>query len=350
MKKLNNIGIITFTYGDNYGQRLQNLAVQELISPYAENVYTLKQIKPDFSLKFQLKQYKKILEKGIVFSMMERHRKFIEFDNKYIKYFSVPINYKHPAEFPEKEFDYFVAGSDQIWSPFSRDVNDTMFLTFTSKEKRIALAPSIAANYIPDNQTEKYRDYFNGFSKLSVRENTSAELIKNISNRDAEVLIDPTLAFDAKYWRKYEQSFNTPPKYVLCYFLGSDDKLDAINKYAEKNHCVIVNLLSDRKYAHIGPSEFLYFIDNADLIVTDSYHGMIFSLIFNKKVWILKRGGTNLDMTSRFTTLFEKMNNLINWFEEPTPEYVIDYTKLESLIQKERNAINNYLVNSFTEN
>lgn len=299
------VGIVTFTYGDNYGQRLQNLAVQELLRVYFNEVYTIPQVLPKTSLKRKLKKY---LTFGPIL-YQKRSRAFREFDNNYITYYTSSISENTADSFPQDEFDYFIAGSDQIWSPYSPDVNSTMFLSFVDKPKRIALAPSISANVIPDEQKEKYKSYFEGFSHLSIREEKGAEIINELTGINPKVLIDPTLMHKASFWDKYIKQPKSPinEKYACCYFLGIPQKAEKIEEICRRNSLKRIDVLNDKEYKCLGPQEFLYLIKNAAVVITDSYHGCVFSCIFHISFIMCERKGTDLNMNSRFNTLFNKL-------------------------------------------
>lgn len=316
------LGIITFTYGDNYGQRLQNLAVQELLKLYSDEVYTIKQLKPKVgiltSIKWLVHEYR--LRKS------ERHKAFLRFDRQFINYYHTPISLDTADAFPQQDFDMFFAGSDQIWSPYSHDVNETMFLTFADKEKRNAISPSIASEIIPMELREKYKLYFDGFKQLSIRENKGAELIEEVSGRKATVLLDPTLMFDKSFWEKYAEKPNVrlPSKYAIYYFLGDIDNSTKIDALLRNEGIEKINIMNDKTYKNLGPSEFLYVLKNASLVVTDSYHGTIFSVLFSVPFIIVKRK-SNIDMSSRFETLFSKLGIINRYLDDIDMNKVFDF-------------------------
>lgn len=241
-------GILTFTYGDNYGQRLQNLAMQEFLKGYFDEVYTIKQLQNKLKFKQQVKIKLKRLMRGESIALWRRKRTFITFDKENIRFYNVGISEKTMKKFPESEFDYFVAGSDQIWSPFSADVNSTYFLTFTKKEKRIALSPSIAAEYIPDDKIDKFRSYFSGFEYISTRESVGTSLIREMTGREVETLIDPTLMFEADFWVSYEEKpdVSLPDKYALCYFLGNESERTEIERIVSKYNLTVIDLMREK--------------------------------------------------------------------------------------------------------
>lgn len=341
------IGIVTFTYGDNYGQRLQNLATQELLKKYADEVYTLPQKKPEKSVLSNIKQYVKLCLNRKLLTTLKRSKAFSEFDQMYIQYYKKTISEGHVPNNLKNEFDYFAVGSDQVWSPFSHDVNETMFLTFADSHQRIALSPSIASTTIPESKQEKYKKYFLGFPNLSVREDAGAQLIFELTGRKANVLLDPTLMFDESFWAKYCNKPNVElnSKYALVYFLGSSKTNSEIEKICRENNLTIINILSENKYLQLGPSEFLYLIKNASLVITDSYHGTIFSTIFETPFINIKREGASLDMSSRFDTLYSKLGITSRFLPNITKSNLLsmDFKMIKSKITAEQNKTFEYI-------
>lgn len=345
------IGILTFTYGDNYGQRLQNLAMQELLRDYFESVVTIPQVPYVVPLRRRIKRQIFSILQGEYYNQKLRNSAFERFDTEYIDYFNVSISERTMNTFPQNEFDYFVAGSDQIWSPYSPDVNSTMFLSFADKDKRIALSPSISSEGIPEEQKEKYKRYFEGFSFLSVREDKGAEIIKDLSGRDAAVLIDPTLMHGTSFWDKYikEPKSMMNEKYALCYFLGTPQRAEKIDEICKKYNLNRIDILTEKEYKILGPQEFLYLIRNASVVITDSYHGCIFSCVFHVPFIMCEREGTNLNMNSRFTTLFKKLgisNRRLNEIEIENA-LCLNFASIDDRVEYERGLVRKYLDMAF---
>ena len=337
--------IITFTYGDNYGQRLQNLAMQEMLKDYFDEVFTIKQIPPKKSLKEKIKcllnLYKKQLKK--------RHNSFQIFDKENILYYSIPISKESADFFPEEKFDFFVVGSDQVWSPFSPDVNSTMFLTFVTPNKRIAISPSLACDNIPTEQKDKYFKYLNGIKNISTREEQGSEIVANIIGRDVPTLLDPTLVHKQKFWDNYikETNFKIPQKYCFCYCLGSNEENSKIKELCDLFDLQVINMMTDKKYYSLGPGEFLYLIKNAELVITDSYHGTIFSYIFKVPFINFKRKGTSIDMNSRFNTLYKKMGIKPRYLYQIKEEEIfkIDFDLIDKNIENEKKQVFKFIEN-----
>lgn len=338
-------GIITFTYGDNYGQRLQNLAMQEYLKRYFDEVYTIRQIESSLSFKQKIK---KLLNKDAKLKN-ERHQSFVSFDNSYVKYYKVPISEENSYSFPQNDFDYFVVGSDQVWSPYSSDVNSTMFLTFAPIEKRIAIAPSLACEKIPLDKIELYKSYFEGIKYISTREEKGSKLVEDIIGREVPTLLDPTLLHKQSFWDGYVKrpDISIPNKYCFCYCLGSKDDMSEIERICKSKGLEIVDMMSDKKYYTLGPCEFLYLIKNSSLVITDSYHGTIFSYIFKIPFINFKRKGTAINMNSRFETLVHKLGIDARYLYDLKDEDIFNlcFENMELNIENEIDKTNLFMKN-----
>ena len=341
------IGIVTFTYGDNFGQRLQNFALQEYLKKYDENVLTLPQKKPPKSKKTYIREIKKNIFHPIkAWDNHKRHMAFQKFDKTHIKYYKDVIGENQIPDGLNDIFDFFVCGSDQIWSPFSADVNSTMFLTFAKQEKRVAYAPSIASEYIPDDKKELYKDYWQGFNEISVREANLKEYIENITGVKTTVHIDPTLLHSASFWNEAANIPECMPnkKYIFCYFLGESKYIgDMAAKYNNKDYQV-VDIMNDKSYYAISPTEFLGLIKNSEFVLTDSYHGTLFSIIFHKPFIIVERDGAVVNMSSRFKTITKMFNisDRYNTVLDVKDIYKIDFKYIDSVILKKQTETKDY--------
>lgn len=364
MKK---IGIVTIVSGLNLGNSLQNYALQIILNMLNCTAYTI--IRNDCyahfdqTIKVLLKHncFKRIIGlitniKGYRTSVIEndKKKKYYRSFDKYIKFFVVQ-NYKiSNLKKVLDSFDYFIVGSDQVWNPLW-NVNDKDFLLFATKSKRIAYAASFGISYIPIKQIEQYKFWLSEMNFISVRESAGAEIIKNLIGKNVPVLLDPTLLLGVDEWRKVikQPDFNVPKRYLLLYFLGErSTKLNLIiNTIAQENDFEIIDILDISKdyYYKIGPSEFIYLVQNADLIYTDSFHGAVFSIIMNKVFVVVDRSKKNIcDMSSRIDSLLSKFNleNRRGTIENNYCKdnlFEINYDNIDEILEEEKKKSINYL-------
>ena len=174
-------------------------------------------------------------------------------------------------------------------------------------------AASIAAYDILENLKGKYREYLSDFRFISVRENKSKELLEDILvGKDIRVDLAPTLRLRKHDWEKIEKKpkwISNQKKYILVYNLDSSIPIE-LQVFAKKNGFDILSLMYESSKAYKSdPSELIYLIHNAELVYTDSYHGTIFAILFEKQFIHATRQQNTVghSMNSRFDTLFDKL-------------------------------------------
>lgn len=313
----------------NYGNRLQNYAMQEVLRKEGFNVQTYGEKNSFFNYYLGKRTngikgtIKKIIKSVLSiipgtrfrvarknFAKSKKKRMFFyELNKDCFKEFNDLINYNSNLS-----ADFFVCGSDQIWNPNFYSNQYLFMLGFCNdKNKKIAISPSIAVDNLSKSQKYEFNKYIHDFKAISCREKQGTQLIKNEFNEECTQLIDPTLMLDGNEWALIEKK---PAKfqdgdYIFLYFLGSmsDERTKAINNLANEHHCLIVDVMNNDKHLSIGPREFIYLIHHSKLVITDSYHACIFSYLFEKNVRVLNREEEGLkSMNSRMISLKETLN------------------------------------------
>ena len=212
----------------------------------------------------------------------------------------------------------FVCGSDQIWVTTTLYPDPMMYLRFAPKEKRVAYAPSLGRNHIPNYNKRTLKRYIADIPCVSVREDEGRRLIKELTGRDAKVVADPTLLMRSHEWDHLKADVELPQKYVLCYFLDEPniDVKNAIYQYAKKKglDIVVLGKLGEIDYPTnriyqptTGPGEFLTITSNAYMIITDSYHGMLFAINYHRNFLSVERAYTQFDQSSRQQTVLSRL-------------------------------------------
>lgn len=339
------VGIITIYDEDNYGNRLQNYAVQVILEKLGFQVETIRNIKVIDGIDY-LEEAKKVLP--------DRRKKFLEFNENYINVSEEIIYHDNVPDNFHENYDYFVIGSDQIWNHnFPDRFSNFAFAEFAPNEKKIALSASFGVNEIDVDKIELY-EKIHDIKNISVRENAGKDILeKQFKRDDIVVLIDPTMALDQKDWEKV---INKPKnminkKYIMKYFLGpvSEERNKEILRFAKENDYEIIDLLDKKeKFYETGPSEFLYLIKNSEIVLTDSFHSCVFSILFNKPFLYFYREGNLKNINSRLETLFDKFdirdriydgkinNNTLNY----------EYKDIDKKINLEKEKLNNFLKNA----
>lgn len=258
--------------------------------------------------------------------------------------------------------DAFITGSDQVWNPVIHgNKNDPgYFLDFVPEEKRrIAYAPSMGVDCIPDSCKEDLKDYLDKFYALSVREQSGADIIRQVCGIDVEVVLDPTLLLTADEWDKAaEPAPFLPSEYILVYKFGKSKVMDAVIKNLSAKYrlpvvCVPASPETRFKMDYrIGPGEFISAIKNATIVCTDSFHASVFSILYNKPFLTFPRHeqSSKVSMNSRMTGLLDMLglDRYITDFSQWNPDTVFspDFTHANTVLAHKRDRSIEYLKNS----
>ena len=225
----------------------------------------------------------------------------------------IPMRYNVDFAKVADKYDYFVTGSDQVWNPYFADL-EKLFLKFAPRAKRIAYAASISCPEIPSKDLQGFIDGINGMKAISVREQAGAELIEQLTGRKVEVVADPTMLVAAEKWREIARKpswLKGDEEILTTDFLGKRPD-EVINRLAREHGLKVVNILDEHVFEHyaVAPEEWLWLIDNASLMYTDSFHGTVFSILFRRPFVVAERIGDGCvnKMTSRIDTLLGKFS------------------------------------------
>ncbi len=332
----------------NFGNRLQNYALQKVLTSAKCEVVT-------FHRNSKIKGAKEKIKCIVQNIFKTKAYRFREFDS-YINFSEIVIGRDDFPSGLSDKYDYFIVGSDQVWNPYYNFVAGKCdFLCFAEDSQKVSYAASFGVDEIPDERKVEYIKYIKSFKEISVREKQGAKIVKQLTGRDATVVLDPTLLLTENEWKKVEKkSFYCPKgKYVFIYALC--DKNEHFKKKIEqlRKKYEILDVRASQKNGRelsVGPSEFLYLIRNAEIILTDSFHATVFSIIFHKKFITFNRPGLN--MNSRITSLAELLNlrKLVTESGDFDGETEIDYFNVDKILREERRksydflekALNNY--------
>lgn len=337
--------IITLYGNFNYGNKLQNYAVENFFMLNGIECYTL-------AIKQEIKGLKiKNLIKSIMsrnMNILRKEKIFEEFNEEYLHYdIFNKLSERNYAEL-NKKYDYFAVGSDQVWNPNYNDNLNYYYLMFTSKDKKIPISPSFGIP-MKDEDNEVLTPYLDSFKYISCREANGASFIERAICKKCEVVIDPTLYFDKEFWEKIIKGVQVPSRYILAYFLGEvteeyKKKLENIKTKLRCKDIIYINDESIELYDKIGPQQFLYLIYHSEVICTDSFHGSVFSFIFEKPLIIFNRvGETMFDRILTLATTFKFNNRLIENLNE---DEILncDYSKGKEILELKRNEFEQFIL------
>lgn len=376
------IGVITLV-GDNYGNKFQNFAVEQLLSVYGEvetfaleDLYVDEQVqnKPMAknyprcilqNLRMRMKRSYRLedVSYSLCYSLLyiaihrrqlknvfaSRENKFYAFSNTYLHISPQKLNYENTKDANwVAQFDYYAIGSDQIWNPFYPTTTELAFGSF-APHKSIALSPSFGVAEIPIKRQAMFRDAMIQMKCLSVREKEGQQIVQNLTGRQAELLLDPTMAIPVSVWEKLARKpkVKLPKHYVLSYFLGTTDRSrrKECTQFAKNRKMPWIRLfhVMEPQFYDMDPAEVIYMIRNADYILTDSFHGMVFSILFHKNFVAFERNSGGASMESRMRTLLETFSLEDRYCTSSVPISEERWQKVDEKLELERRKIQEYL-------
>ena len=386
MKK---VGIVSCYFKNNYGSMLQAYATKKILDNnnipnetinidnnidfkkgkrkyYASQLFNFKFIKSKFGM-IKLKLDKKIV-KDLGKNISIRDSKYKEFRKEFNLSISCP-DYKSLSEMAEAKYSDVIVGSDQLWLPVNV-VSDYYTLNWVPDNiNKISYATSFGISKIPDKYTDEYKKFLSRINYLSVREESGKKICDEYGI-SSKVVCDPTILLTKEEWEQEAvQERIIPDKYVLCYFLGSNiEHRKFAEKLKEKTGYKIVSLNHADEYVKysdtfaditpydIGPREWINLIKNAEYVCTDSFHGTVFSLLFNKTFFDFRRYSESNKMStnSRIDSLLDlagvDKNRILTGNEDVDTviKYKINYNKVNKNIDKIRQESKKWLLSSIT--
>ena len=300
------ICIVTLPLKNNYGGILQNYALQEVLREMGHEVYTIDYIpKPKF-YRILLSHLRTIL----YLFVPSKRRAFVNYSDKikpqYNGFISknikrtYRINHYTNRVLIDYKPDAIIVGSDQVWRLlYNKEVLADMFLDFATNYNcsKIAYAASFGINQwdYDDEQTEKIKCLIKNIPHISVRELSGVKICKEILGVEAREVLDPTMLLSSeKYSKLCERIPNLPKKYIGAYILDENEEtLNELNRICLDNSNYPLEIHHAGEYSKLTVGQWLYLIKNAEILVTDSFHGYVFSQMFNTKVHLIintKRG------------------------------------------------------------
>lgn len=355
------VAIITLHYPYNYGSALQAYALQSCIEEKGIEASVI-----DYRMRYDFENYclfrrglyrekPQRLIADIVFlpRNLKRRQNFRRFQSERLHLTEKTYTDWRQMQELNDDYDGFICGSDQIWNlDCTNGVDPAYYLGFAAPDKRkIAYAPSIAQLSFQSEDNEKLRTYLSDFDHLSVREASTVALVRNCADATIHTVIDPTLLAGAQLLRSIERKPRTQ-KYVFVYLLEENSELIQFAKaLARERKLTLVYISNISKKAQrqllggidafgISPEAFLGYIDDAEYVITNSYHATIFSLLFHKRFVTFKTGKSFPRMMDLLRALDLTDRIYKDGFD---PDQPIDYASVEQRLEVLRSESMRYL-------
>lgn len=250
----------------------------------------------------------------------------------------------------------FICGSDQIWNAYSSYIDPLFYLRFAPREKRIAYAPSFGSGDIPPWNRGIMKQWIHEIPHLSVREESGRKLIRKMIGKDAEVLCDPVFLLTKEEWISSLSLTPHPGRYCLAYFLNdmSETARKSAEAFAAQGYTIISlpYALEDPLLVceDAGPAEFLRLLLGAEAVLSDSYHALLFSILFHIPVSVYRKpGASDEDQPMRLLNVLKKYG-LEDCLDRHAEDFApIDFEAADRIAEAERAKALAYLKRSLEE-
>lgn len=373
------IGIISILKVNNYGAELQAYALQCKLSQLGYDSEIIdylfyknkkhiktKASKPwiDIGWKRKIKEFLY----PIVYSIKtvryykdkkSRQMKFDIFHDENTKLSTK--TYRSINELYDEEFDYdvFIVGSDQVWNPYTNTNLDPYFLTFAGGNKKcISYASSFGVSMVPEHYKRIFKTRLERFNAISVREKQAVGLINILSNKKAYHVLDPTLLLNFSEWNKIAIMPKQEAPYILLYILSSSTYATKLAEaISEQKGWQIIRICKEaspedknskiKNITNAGPSEFLGLFINASMVITNSFHGSVFSVNFNIPFFtIISKQKTNNSRQESLLSLLKLENRLLIEGTAMPSTLDVDFSEANKILANEVSKSVDYLHNS----
>ena len=341
------VATVTWISHRNCGTLLQAYALQAVLKSKG---YSCTIIDDSKVIKgFSKKKFSPVRILKKLFTCKSSYAPFDAFKHNYL---DVDYNWETRQELSDK-YDIYIAGSDQIWSP-NVPFDDFYYLAF-AKGRKISYAPSFGASVLTDEYIEKVRHLLSGFDRLTVREPEGVRMLADSFGLDASVTADPTILLDRCDWDQlmceagYDSSAPSE-KYAFCYLLTENKAyLSYVKEYCRR-HGLTLKIFCG------GPLDLLDSVRKAEIVFTDSFHGSIFSLLYEKELLVFRRfsADSEINQNSRVEHLMTLvgLNDRITDYGHVSDKWnavPIDYSKVTEVIKHFRNSSLDCLISMLEE-
>lgn len=378
MKSKNRVGIITIHNSPNYGACLQSFALYKYIKlqgvdceiidlhrPHYQDFVPSRKFIPyrtdDRNIKGRIKRLAKSFlrfNKKTVYYSSSAKIKFDKF-NSQIKlscaYCGIDELYSNPPI-----YDLYVTGSDQLWNPAQPYCLEPYFLTFAPDgAKKISYAASIGITELKDEEKRDFKKWLASYDAIAVRELQAKTLIESFTKYEVTQVADPTFLLDVDYWQSMAIYPTVKRPYILLFTLQHNpDLLRFALRMSKESGFQLISLgqiqpdATDDSYISVtdaGPKEFLGYIADADLVITNSFHCTVFSIIMGAKNFYSyivpgkKNGSRITDLLETYQLSEHLLDNNLNETYVQLEENKISREKVMTILNKEQSFSRAYL-------
>lgn len=248
------------------------------------------------------------------------------------------------------EADVYFAGSDQIWNTFFQNGRDPAFyLDFVPRNKiKASYAASFATESVPEQWAGQVKEWLSGLDYISVREYSGVEICKKMGIMEATQVLDPVFLLSEQEWLRIAKPLKLEEPYLFLYDFDHNPEIQRyVKRVARKNQLKIYSIFpcdyADRCFSREGPAGFLSLINNAEFVVSNSFHATAFSMIFHKQFAVFNRNekiNTRMQDLVQLAGLQERMVT-----DADSEQKNIDYSAVDEKIANAVKASKAYILN-----
>lgn len=372
-----NIGLITYHSAYNFGSVLQAYATQIVLEKLGNNVeiinYRMPSQKNFYSLFPKGLGYKRLIKNILAMPTLGMRKKREEkYEELFVEIFHLTEEINEPEDFTvlKDRYDVYVSGSDQVWNRYSNELFNIdwkkymqpYLLSFTSKKK---ISYGSSPESMKEDELREIKNELSSFSFISCREANSSEKIEKIINKHVETVLDPTLLLTDKEWTEFLGDWKNPytdSKYIFYYVFkgtrGLNEDLKMLSNIAKNKGLKIVTSVplsvvfpnsNVINAVDADARDFLGLIKNAEFIITNSYHGTLFSINFNKPFYSLQYSKISYSRVEQMANRLGFSDRVIYSTDDIDFEKPINYKKINQNKEKYRKASIDYLERALRE-
>ncbi|MFY3790514.1 polysaccharide pyruvyl transferase family protein [Ureibacillus sp. MALMAid1270] len=352
---------LTMHSAHNYGAVLQAFALQSYLIQrgYKNEIidYRPDYISNEYKI-IQLKQNNIPIHRSIVSSFISlpfrilKSYRFNKFINENLKLTNNTFKTYSQLQESNPKGDVYIVGSDQVWnSDITKGVDPAFFLDFVTFGKKVSYAASFGKEYVKNEEKNLIKKHLEVFDAISIREESGRGILENLGIKKSELVVDPVFLLNKGDYNKISKKPKID-KYLLIYTLENDPLVTPLaRKVAEARNLKIVSIgsfinryKSDYHIRAAGPEEFLGYFMNADYVITNSFHGTAFSIIFNKDFASIKLNNKRGTRIENLLEITDNKNRVVERKEDfgkilDSIPYHFKSIKIEEVVQSSKNFI-----------
>lgn len=357
---------LTIHFGVNHGSALQAYALFQYLSQLGHDVKVIDYIPTRYNAWYKIKKMNYPLIIKFAYYLITSPKRINQrriFENFLSENVKLTKRYYNKEELMNRPplADVYIAGSDQIWNKeYNGEGEYSYFFSFINDEKKIAYAASFGRSEIEKIEQDEISPYLKNFDHISVREDSGLNILEKCGINEGVTVLDPTLLLTKEDWRKLSLSINNiKDEFLLIYVM--DHKYEKLIEYGEqiakwfnlKIYVICFKKIKDKRidacFTNISPREFLYLFDKASYVVSNSYHGVLFSINFEKQFIAVakEKYNTRIDSILRLMQLEDRF--VYNDFDIEKAVVRIDYENVNIHLNIAREDSTEFLNNALQD-